>query len=147
MNKYIVITSDIHGDYSTFNLVKLKEYYESYYWDLGDSEMTDEELWPFLSVKGNCDRFPFPLHEIIKVDDEVFYLSHHPLSEKEMLKLHEKEGVTVFLHGHLHVREERKLDGFLVLSPGSLSFPRDGQAGYLKLTVDKTLKNIEFIDI
>lgn len=147
MNKYIVITSDIHGDYSTFNLVKLKEYYESYYWDLGDSEMTDEELWPFLSVKGNCDRFPFPLHEIIKVDDEVFYLSHHPLSEKEMLKLHEKEGVSVFLHGHLHVREERKLDGFLVLSPGSLSFPRDGQAGYLKLTVDKTLKNIEFIDI
>ena len=51
----IVVASDNHGDLEVLKRIVLANQDASLFLHLGDSQMFDYEISPFIGVKGNCD--------------------------------------------------------------------------------------------
>ena len=60
--KKIVLLSDIHGHREVLSRIDALYPAADYYLHCGDSLVDADDLRPFASVKGNCDRADFPLY-------------------------------------------------------------------------------------
>lgn len=132
---YAVI-SDLHGDVSTLELIKRTTNACSGFLDAGDSQLTSQELSPFISVKGNNDFFSFPKKRLIKIEKELLLIQHYPFLEEEIIE-GKKRGIRFFIHGHLHRPIVEKRDNIYIFCPGSPSYPRGDEATYLLLDFSK----------
>lgn len=140
----ILVISDIHGDASLINSLWLSHQNFDYFFNLGDSQLMPNDIYPFISVKGNCDYgSDYPLFKRIKTKYGDIYLEHgnHYISEDYI----KEKNARVFLCGHTHVHLLKKIDdNHYFANPGSLTRPRDNTLGtYLEIYMDQN--NIEFI--
>ena len=120
----ILLVSDTHGKNEL--LPSLVKQYPNmdYYLHLGDSQSDPYSLYPFDSVKGNCDYYPFDEVRSIMTPYGYLYAKHKPFtSYKELL------GVKIAVYGHTHSVHVEKNQDIVYICPGSLTLPRDGSEG------------------
>ena len=128
----ILVVSDSHGDYNTFNkLVRCQSKAEVVIF-LGDGfeEYQDVRLnFPdkmFIGVKGNNDwSCSLPLHEERVIEGKRFFITHghieHVKYGLEMLKEKARRcGADIVLFGHTHVPYIEYDGGINILNPGSI---------------------------
>ena len=150
----LLIASDIHG--SAYYCKKLMDVYEKeeakrmvllgdvlYHGPRNDlpAEYAPKEVIRMLNdrkneiyaVRGNCEAevdqmvLEFPVladYMLLFSGDKVIYATHgHVYHENNLPPM--KQG-DVLLHGHTHVLRAEKKDGILILNPGSVSIPKNG---------------------
>ena len=88
----------------------------------GDSEDFPNALYPFDSVKGNCDYYNYDEKRFIRLPYGNLLMKHHPSLTKE-----ESNDIKIFVHGHTHVPKISKKDGIITICPGSLSYSRNAE--------------------
>lgn len=120
----LVIVSDTHGNNEILDLISKKHSNADYYIHCGDSQSTSSQIFPFQSVRGNCDYFS-DFSDFIKLtyEDGYIWIQHKPVENISILK---KNNVKIFIHGHTHKRRDEVIDGIWFINPGSISFSRDG---------------------
>ncbi|SCP99256.1 phosphodiesterase [Anaerobium acetethylicum] len=150
----IMVASDIHG--SAYYCRKMIEAYKEERADrlllLGDLlyhgprndlprdyepkeviKMLNEWKTEILAVRGNCDaevdqmvlEFPIMADYCIVVNGKnTVYATHGHIFNKDNLPpLKEND---ILLHGHTHVLTAEKRNGYMLLNPGSISLPKEG---------------------
>ena len=154
----LMIISDIHG--SSYYLEKvLNIYKEENYTNLiilGDvlyhgprNDLPKEynpkacikmlkELKDVIYIKGNCDaevddmvlNVTMEEKKIIELDGKKIFLTHGHHINKDNLP---KEDVDFLIYGHFHVPFIMKKDGIIIMSPGSISIPKENsRPSYIK---------------
>ena len=86
-----------------------------------------------LCVRGNCDTevdqmvLEFPVmadYCILAIDGLTFYATHgHVYNENNLPPFHEGD---ILIHGHTHVLKAEQKEGYILLNPGSVSIPKEG---------------------
>ena len=139
----ILLVSDSHG-----NEKLLKELVNSYpnmdyYLHAGDSGLDRDTLYPFESVRGNTDYYPFD--ELLRIYTPIGYLliKHKPGFSKEQIRDNK-----ILINGHTHQHQFYVEGDKIFLNPGSLTLPRDGTNGtYAIISVKKESNSIIIYDI
>ena len=85
------------------------------------------------AVRGNCEAevdqmvLEFPVmadYCILSVDGRTFYATHgHIFNQDNLPPLQEGD---ILIHGHTHVLKAQQMDGYILLNPGSVSIPKEG---------------------
>ena len=85
------------------------------------------------AVRGNCEAevdqmvLEFPVmadYCILSVDGRTFYATHgHIYNQDNLPPLQEGD---ILIHGHTHVLKAQQIDGYILLNPGSVSIPKEG---------------------
>lgn len=85
------------------------------------------------AVRGNCEAevdqmvLEFPVmadYCILSVDGRIFYATHgHIYNQDNLPPLQEGD---ILIHGHTHVLKAQQMDGYILLNPGSVSIPKEG---------------------
>lgn len=85
------------------------------------------------AVRGNCEAevdqmvLEFPVmadYCILFVDGRTFYATHgHIYNQDNLPPLQEGD---ILIHGHTHVLKAQQMDGYILLNPGSVSIPKEG---------------------
>ena len=85
------------------------------------------------AVRGNCEAevdqmvLEFPVmadYCILSVDGRTFYATHgHIYNQDKLPPLQEGD---ILIHGHTHVLKAQQMDGYILLNPGSVSIPKEG---------------------
>ena len=139
----ILLVSDNHGDSCTLRKIVMENPNVDVYLHCGDSELSEDEIRSFLSVKGNCDYFSNFKNQIL-FDTSLgkMMMRHSPIIsdfEKDNLN------IKIYLHGHTHVKRFEKIDDVYYINPGSTSRPRDGyQGSYAIIEINENNLNVEF---
>jgi len=135
----LVVISDCHGDYQIVRDIVNKERNANIYLCLGDSELPEDMISPFVSVKGNCDYFyDYPLQRIITTPAGNILAEHGHLRGTITPEDLKEKGCKVYLFGHTHRHILKKIDGLYFANPGSTSRPRDDtQGSYLVIDADQ----------
>ena len=128
----ILVVSDTHGDYTTFEkLVKSKPNAEVVIF-CGDGFSDFKEVskhYPekrFIGVRGNCDwSCTLSTLEVVTLDGVTFYICHgHVEGVKYGLgglkKLASEQHAKVVLYGHTHEPHIEHDRGMWIMNPGSL---------------------------
>ena len=139
----ILVVSDSHGD-ETILKDLLKSYPNmDYYLHAGDSGLDQDTIFPFKSVRGNTDYYPFD--ELIRLYTPIGYLliKHKPLFTSQQIKDNK-----ILINGHTHQYQFYIEGNKIFLNPGSLTLPRDGTNGtYAIISIEKESSSIIFYDI
>ena len=137
----IIVVSDSHRDGETLNEIVRKTNADLYL-HAGDSLVDARSLHPFISVRGNCDSYPFDLIKIIEVGKYKVYMTHgHLFSKARMIKNAKAHGAQIVISGHTHVPSIEEIDGAFVINPGSVSYPRmDYSPTYIEIFLDDNIK-------
>lgn len=159
----IAIISDTHLEYPSAALVHI---FESYCLSadvlLHCGDCVSEEVWAYLhthpqfyAVQGNCD-LP-PLRGALPVTRELEFagftlgMGHGwgPRSLVGETVAQQFSDVDIVCYGHTHIQDWRKLpQGPWLLNPGSLFWPRAGEAGMARLHLRaNTLPEVEWIEL
>ena len=150
----LMIASDIHG--SAYYCRKMLEAYDREKADklllLGDIlyhgprndlpkeyapkeviAMLNERKQELLCVRGNCDTevdqmvLEFPVmadYCILAINGLTFYATHgHVYNQNNLPPLCEGD---ILIHGHTHVLKAEQMEGYILLNPGSVSIPKEG---------------------
>lgn len=123
----IIVTSDSHGNLEILKKIASDNPCADLYIDAGDSCKRKEELFPFESVKGNCDLFIKNNYRIDSVSGISIYTTHGNglfFSNNGLAKTAKNFGCQIAIHGHTHIPEVVEIDGVLIICPGSVSIPR-----------------------
>ena len=85
------------------------------------------------AVRGNCEAevdqmvLEFPVmadYCILSVVGRTFYATHgHIYNQDNLPPLREGD---ILIHGHTHVLKAQQMDGYILLNPGSVSIPKEG---------------------
>ena len=85
------------------------------------------------AVRGNCEAevdqmvLEFPVmadYCILSLDGRTFYATHgHIYNQDNLPPLQEGD---ILIHGHTHVLKAQQMDGYILLNPGSVSIPKEG---------------------
>lgn len=141
----VVVCSDSHGDTRTLKKIEMIEQADVYLF-LGDSEVSPDDIKPFISVKGNCDYFEYPLTRILHLENEHIFMAHgHTQLLSSLIEVCKAHKCNILIYGHTHKYQEKYIDSVYVLNPGSISRPRDGMyPTYMVLEIDdKGVKTIK----
>lgn len=139
----LLVIGDTHGNTSLIKELVQKYPDMDFYLHTGDSELDPSSIAPFISVKGNCDYYPFDQKYFLRTPFGHIFMRHYPYIINE-----DAEEVDFFIHGHTHVAKIKKEENLLILSPGSLVLPRDGTNGtYMIIHLDECDKYIDVIDV
>ena len=86
-----------------------------------------------LCVRGNCDTevdqmvLEFPVmadYCILSIDGKTLYATHgHVYNQNNLPPLCEGD---ILIHGHTHVLKAEQMEGYILLNPGSVSIPKEG---------------------
>lgn len=139
----ILLVSDSHGDYQSLDdLYKVYPHMDLYL-HAGDSEQDEFSIVPFISIRGNCDRYyDFQDYLIIPSPQGNIFVQHTPHIAKNILIEH---NVKIVIHGHTHIRRNEKINGILYLNPGAISYARDKYNGsYAILEIDDSGIDVKF---
>ena len=142
----ILITSDSHGHIDLYGKIKKRHPDIKIFLDAGDSEASQQDLSPFITVKGNCDHFYEMLDKlVIPTPYGKLLMKHTPyISTKELID----ENIKIFVYGHLHKRDFHKNGDIYYISPGSIAYERDNnKEGYVILNIEKDNVTAEFFDL
>ena len=139
----ILLVSDSHGHEQI-----LKDLYQQFpkmdlYLHAGDSALDISSIYPYISVRGNCDYYPFD--ERYRVYTPVGYLlmKHKPFFTEEEMKDNK-----ILVHGHVHRAYIKEEKGHIFVCPGSTSLPRDNTDGtYAILDLNDKESTIIIYDI
>ena len=152
--KKLMIASDIHG--SAYYCRKMLDAFDREQADrlllLGDilyhgprndlpKEYAPKEVIKMLNerknrifcVRGNCDTevdqmvLEFPVmadYCILAINGLTFYATHgHVYNQNNLPPLCEGD---ILIHGHTHVLKAEQMEGYILLNPGSVSIPKEG---------------------
>ena len=128
----ILVVSDTHGDYVTFDrLVRSKPKAEVVIFcgdgfdDFGEVKKSYPDKM-FIGVKGNCDwSCPMPTLEMRTIEGKRFYICHGHVENVKyglsVLKMRAREQhADIVLYGHTHVAHIEHDDGMWIMNPGTL---------------------------
>lgn len=123
----IVVVSDSHGNKSRLDEIVLANQDADLYWHLGDYELPEYLMSPFMLIKGNCDFFSdSPISKDLIINDVKFHLEHgNKINFSNFEEYVLNTNSDVFLFGHLHKKINIKIRNTLIINPGSISKPRD----------------------
>ncbi len=124
----LMVVSDNHRDRDIIHeLADLHPDYE-YYLHCGDSELTEEEMRPFVSVKGNNDYLPLPKQRLIQTESGGILMVHGHLSlgATSLARQAKSLGANLILVGHTHAPSHQVIEGIQIINPAALSHPRGG---------------------
>ena len=135
----IVVASDNHGDSDVLKRIVLANQDASLFLHLGDSQMFDYEISPFIGVKGNCDYGKdYPMELYLDTPYGKLYLHHGNFLYGVTPELIKIKNCKIFLYGHIHRKRIQKFNDTYVVCPGSTSLPRgNDSASYLIIEFDK----------
>lgn len=95
--------------------------------------MLNEKKREIYAVRGNCEAevdqmvLEFPVladYCILSVDGKTIYATHgHVYNPDHLPPIQEGD---ILIHGHTHVLKAEKMDGYILLNPGSVSIPKEG---------------------
>lgn len=134
----VVITSDSHGQTDFIKKLAFIHQDANLFLDCGDSCKSENELKPFLTVKGNCDFYNHPRYRIINLGENKIYLFHgdrYFLTDDLLARLSKDNNCNIIIHGHTHIRKFVVYDNVYILCPGSISIPRGGNPSYIVLEI------------
>ena len=139
----ILVVSDSHGDEKI--LKELVNTYPNmdYYLHAGDSGLDRDSLYPFESVKGNTDYYPFD--ELIRIYTPIGYLlmKHKPSFTNEQIKDNK-----FLVNGHTHQYKFYIEGDKVFLNPGSTTIPRDNTNGtFMIMDINEGSSSIIIYDI
>lgn len=129
-----IVCSDNHGNAKVLQDILDQHPHAESYIHCGDSEMSNEQMKPFVAVTGNNDYFhKFPESLVTQIGNlRILILHGHtvPYGSRvsSMVALAKKRNCTVVCTGHTHIYMNDMVDGVQVLNPGSLFYNRDGSA-------------------
>ena len=137
------MVSDSHGDEKI--LKELVNTYPNmdYYLHAGDSGLDRDSLYPFESVKGNTDYYPFD--ELIRIYTPIGYLlmKHKPSFTNEQIKDNK-----FLVNGHTHQYKFYIEGDKVFLNPGSTTLPRDNTNGtFMIMDINEGSSSIIIYDI
>lgn len=127
----IVIVSDNHGKHQILKDIVSKHPNADAYIHCGDSEMSPEELLPFISVSGNNDYYyKLPEHNIFDLGSvKILAMHSHTLpfgkSVEALVNKAKALSCKIACYGHTHRFDHRVINDVLVINPGSLYYNRD----------------------
>jgi len=135
----IVVISDNHGDSEVITKIVNIHKDADLYLHCGDSQMNEDELYPFITVKGNNDLFKkFPLELYFDTPYGKLYMCHGNFIFGITPQLIEKKECKIFLYGHIHRRRLQKFGDTYAVCPGSTSYPRgNDNPSYLVIEFDE----------
>lgn len=128
----ILVVSDTHGDFYSFNRAVLAQPAAEVIIHLGDGEAQAEDIRSVykdktvLNVRGNCDWCPLsPLYILRRFEGKTVFATHgHEYGVKYSLetaiKHARKNGADILLYGHTHIPLTDYRDGLYIMNPGSL---------------------------
>lgn len=139
----ILVVSDSHGDEKI--LKELVNAYPNmdYYLHAGDSGLDINTLYPFESVKGNTDYYPFD--ELIRIYTPKGYLlvKHKPTFTNEQIQNNK-----FLINGHTHQYKFYIEGDKIFLNPGSTTLPRDETNGtFMIMDINEGSSSIIIYDI
>ena len=140
----MLVVSDSHGDQEVLKrILEVEGEDTQMFFHCGDSLVEYSEMFPFATVKGNCDFFnKFNKH--IELDSPIgyIYVLHGEmglLNIKRMVK-QLKYKPDIVLYGHTHIHSYEYHNDVHYFNPGSVSKPRDGTNGTY-LIIEGTTKD------
>lgn len=139
----ILVVSDSHGDEKTLKELAVIYPNMDYYLHAGDSGLDRDTLYPFESVKGNTDYYPFD--ELLRIYTPLGYLliKHKPGFTSEQIKNNK-----FLVNGHTHQYSFYVEQNKVFLNPGSLTLPRDKTNGtFMIMNIEKEKASIITYDI
>ena len=139
----ILLVSDTHGHDEIYS-----ELYRMYpkmdiYLDAGDSQTDQGSIYPFISVRGNCDYYPYEDKYRVFTPAGYLLMKHKPFFTTQ--ELNENK---ILIHGHTHMVDVYEENGHVFICPGSTHLSRDITDGcYLILNIDSTKIGVEVYKI
>lgn len=150
----VIIVSDSHGKAGILEEIVKKYPNADAYLHCGDIEDNPEEYPMYEMVNGNNDYFyELPTEKVIAIGKHKIYMTHgHLLSfrkrHEDLVSKAKERGCDIACYGHSHIALLEKLDGVLIVNPGSLWRSRDSRGpSYAILEIDDVHANahIEFL--
>ena len=152
----LIVTADIHGQYSIWQKICTKlsptdilivagDLFDTRYGNCNNSDFQPEKIkieFQNISntkyyVYGNCDESSYyPNHDVMmnfNLFDKRILLCHGHL------QLPDLSNIDIVISGHSHIKHLQRKNGTIFLNPGSASFPRDGIPSYATIEQEKIL--------
>lgn len=123
----IICTSDSHGRIDILRKIYEKHPNADIYLDAGDSEQSENQLFPFISVMGNCDGYVDIRYRIINFKSFKLYIFHGDkalLSLEALAQRAKSHNCNIIIHGHTHTPHYSIFNNVHIICPGSVSLPR-----------------------
>ncbi len=142
----IVIVSDTHGRTGFVDYLQKKHPKAYMYLHAGDSCVDPFELYPFETVKGNCDYLVKNQVKQVMVCGLSILMFHGDkfMLDREMFIYYANNyHANIIIHGHTHIPYYEKNGNVHIICPGSLYLPRVTKATYAVLSFDDTLESTE----
>ncbi|MBR0439472.1 MAG: metallophosphoesterase family protein [Bacilli bacterium] len=139
----IVLVSDSHGNNMALEEIALRHPNADLYLHLGDSESDSYSIYPYRSVRGNCDYFgDFLEYLVIPTPYGNLFAQHKPNVNSKLL---EDNQVRIFAYGHTHQRKFLNENGLILVNPGAVTFARDGHdSSYAILDISEEKVEVTF---
>lgn len=141
----IVVTSDAHGRGFLLNEIERWHPEAELFVNLGDLEENPQSFPDWLFVRGNNDFYSgreMPDERVLKLGDHKVLMLHSQYfpyfnREEQLSRYALDKGCDIVLYGHTHVPKIQRVNGVLLLNPGSLWQNRDGSdPSYAILNLD-----------
>lgn len=141
----LLIVSDSHGHNELLDNL-ITDYKDvDIFLHAGDSEVPSHTLYPFRVVKGNCDYyFETPKEYIIPTPFGNLLIRHKEEGNEKYMKDHD---IKFYVYGHSHVKACKKKNGICYINPGSIVYPRDGEASFVILEIEEEDAFVTFIEL
>ena len=110
----------------------------------GDSCLPSYSIFPFISIKGNCDYFPYD--ELLTIHTPIgkLLMRHYPFYNHELEK-YKSLDYKIFIYGHTHKKEAKRKNDIYIFNPGSISYPRDNsKPSYLFIEINDDNKTLNY---
>ncbi|MCF0258722.1 MAG: metallophosphoesterase [Erysipelotrichaceae bacterium] len=129
----VIIVSDTHG--KTHYLDEIEKLYPhaDLYVHCGDLEDNPGKYPKWLFVRGNNDWMGgMPENRIVTLmGHKILILHSHQVSyskrESQLAAIAQDNGCDIVLYGHTHVSKIQRVNGVLLINPGSMWMSRDGR--------------------
>lgn len=120
----IVVVSDSHRNTEILDQIA-KSTNADLYLHAGDSCLPEPLIRPFLSVRGNCDSYPYEMNRTITLGGVKLYITHgHFMSKRRIVRNARMNNCLIAIYGHTHISSIEKIEDIYLINPGSVAYPR-----------------------
>lgn len=138
----LLLVSDNHGDIDSIQKILADNPSCDYYFHMGDSLLPEEEMKPFLVVKGNNDfNSNYPKQVKVKIGGHNILILHgngYTFSINDLRRKTIEEGCDTVFFGHTHQYFDENYNGIRMINPGSCYYNRDySEPCYAQVYIDE----------